>query len=180
MRKLVCLLSCALAFVCAAADTAAQSSAVERWRVGVSLGRSRLDPSPPYSPTPGGGGSSPGDTSDSFKLPFAYRQSRHFGFELGYVHFGDFYFSASTDFAFVNVHVEEQDVYADAVGFLPVGDRFDLFGKLGTVLSTWKAGFGAEYRIQGIFGVRMEVEEVHHAKHGDIRMVSLGVTFPMQ
>jgi len=181
MRKLLCLLSFALAVAFAPIVASAQSIADESWRVGFSLGKSRMDFSPAYSPIPGGGVSYYGDTSDSFKVLFAYRQSRHFGFELGYVDFGDF--TAGTDFVFVTVN--RKDVYADAVGFLPVGDRFDLFGKLGTVLMTWKAGIGAEYRIQGVLGLRVEVEQVYDIRNragpvGDIRMVSLGVTFPMQ
>jgi len=196
MRKLVCLLSFALALVFAPGATSARSSTDEGWYWGFSFGKSRFMLSPEYveyQESAGLGAPRLIDESGaSHKLMVGNRMTRNFGLEFSYVYWGRYSWEISRPWgAPKRVRLFESAICLDAVGFAPVGDRFALFGKVGIgVLGAHalKAGVGAEYFPQGVVGLRLEFERVYHLREddsgsewpppvGDIRFFTLGVTF---
>jgi OOP family OmpA-OmpF porin len=195
MQNSRCPLLIALTFALAASATQAQSVTHEGWYGGLSLGASQVKFADDFLSYPGATGQSLSkhETGNAYKLFVGYRLKRTFALEGGYTNFGSF--SATNNIAAIALFgpgalafkLKSRGFHFDAVGIVPVGDKFDLFGKLGVIYTTTaatftgtgsvqtsfpgvppnskhsglnlKAGIGAEYRFSGPLGLRLEGEQ---------------------
>lgn len=82
------------------------------------------------------GGSSESQTAVS--LAFGQSLGQNWGYELGYMNFGKLSDSGTEGTETANVSFRTQSIYAAAVGTLPLGDSFSLFGKLGVAVNYTK------------------------------------------
>jgi OmpA-OmpF porin, OOP family len=148
------------------------------------------------------------DESDTaFKAFAGYRFNRHFALEGGYTDLGTFGITFHSTGGQGQFNLKVNGFHVDAVGFLPLRDKWELFGKLGMMNSTTKTsfpasgalivlaspekatewnvkwGFGAEYRLTNQLGVRGEYEQIqavgdkNKTGEGDISMISVGLTY---
>jgi OmpA-OmpF porin, OOP family len=185
----------ALTFALVATTTQVQSATDEGWYGGLSLGASRIKLADDFLSYPGATGQSlsKDETGTAYKLFAGYRLKRNFALEGGYTDFGSF--SATNNIAAIAlfgpgslaVKLKSSGFHLDAVGIVPVGNKFELFGKLGVILTTTKAtfagsgsvqisfpgtppsskhsdlnlkaGIGAEYHLSGPLGLRLEGEQ---------------------
>lgn len=136
--------------------------------------------------------SSSDDTDTSYKLFAGYRFNKNFAVEGGYADFGRFKASGGGIIGTpieVKGKIDSYAVFVDAVGLLPLNDRFSLFGKAGAaythtklkVTGSWggftdsisesdnevvpKLGIGAEYNFTKSVALRAEYE--HYFNVGD-------------
>src|SRR5476649_125336 len=118
-----------------------------------------------------------------FKTFGGYEFNRYFALESGYFNLGRFGFRADTlPAGSLHGDIKIQGANFDAVGSLPIGDKFSLFARAGlnyanskdTFVGTgavavldpspnkwaanYKVGFGAEYDFTRSVGVRLEAE----------------------
>lgn len=146
------------------------------------------------------------DHDQGFKLFGAYRFGPHFAIEGGYFDLGEFGFTATTLPAGTLTGTAEFSGFnLDAVGFLPLSERFTAFGRIGynaadaevafagtgAVIVTMpsasgsesglKMGIGLEYEFTERFAGRVEAEryQVGDAlgNEGDIDLFTLGVVY---
>ena len=144
------------------------------------------------------------DGSDSdfgWKLHGGYRFLPFLGVEAGYASLSSSDFVVTGDLGgFGEVRVDVRDVtarYVAAVGRVPIGTKFAVFGKAG--LAAWEAdverleidfieltsddgvdlmtGLGAEFQVIRFVRVRVEWERYESVADADVDMFSLGVTF---
>jgi OmpA-OmpF porin, OOP family len=151
------------------------------------------------------------ETDTGWKLYFGYRFHRHIAVEGGYADLGKF--SASTRITTfrgvpvppqtLSFEIETSEVFhASALGILPIGDRFSLFGKLGFYSDKTKLtltggagsesesdrdegflfGVGVTFDLSRNFAIRGEWERFKDAgsdetSEGDIDLLTLGVMF---
>lgn len=81
------------------------------------------------------------DKGDSLSFTGGYRMSRGFAAEVSQVDLGKF----ESSFGGSAISTEVSGLNLSAVGLLPIGDRVDLFGKLGLFMSkTTVNAFGAK------------------------------------
>lgn len=130
------------------------------------------------------------DSDDlGWKLFAGYRFNEYFGVEGGYVDFGD----QDDSFAGTNVKVDAYGWDLFAVGFLPVAEDWDLFGKLGVI--AWDAdvkalgqtegddgedlavGAGAAWHVNETFSLRAEFEYFDIDDTDEVWLLSLGGSF---
>jgi len=130
------------------------------------------------------------DSDDlGWKLFAGYRFNEYFGVEGGYVDFGD----QSDSFAGTNVKVDADGLDLYAVGFLPVAEDWDLFGKVGFI--AWNAdvkafgqtedddgedlalGAGAAWHVNETFALRAEFEWFDIDDTDEVWLLSLGGAF---
>ncbi len=72
-----------------------------------------------------------GETETALSLAFGQSLSENWGYEVGYIHFGNLSNSSGTATSGARSSLSTQSLYAAAVGTLPLGESFSLFAKLG-------------------------------------------------
>jgi OOP family OmpA-OmpF porin len=132
------------------------------------------------------------DTDLGFKLFGGYRFTDHFGVELGYADFGE----QSARDGEAQLTTEIAGWTAEAVGLAPVGERFEVFGKLGLIFAETDffssggfeprgvsdrtaelaAGLGGAVRL-GRLAVRVELEYFANDSVDRILLLSAGLEF---
>ena len=123
----------ALALACGAALAASQASA--QAYLGGSIGQSDIDEQIATGLITGG---SVDGTDSAFKIFGGYMFNRHFGLEAAYVDLGEASYSGNfVGLPVTGGRVEVSGVNISALGALPIGERFSLFGKIG--LFMWDA-----------------------------------------
>lgn len=182
------------------------------WYGGVNVGRStaKIDDARITSNLLGGGlaaGSISNDDRDTgYKLFGGYQFNRYFALEGGYFDLGKFGFSANTTPAgTLNGTIRLKGVNLDAVGIVPITEKFSAFGRVGvnyaeardtfsgsgavTVLNSnpskreanVKFGAGIQYDFTEALAMRLEAERyrVNDAigNRGDIDLVSVGLVY---
>lgn len=145
------------------------------------------------------------DDSDwGYKVFGGYQFNRFFAIEGGYYDLGAFQFRADTDppgSLFGGIEVDGLNL--DAVGFLPIGERFSFLGRIGAAHSdadarfrgtgavdpttsrssekdtNIKFGVGAQWALSNHLGLRAEAERYHFDdsfdNRADIDLISLGL-----
>jgi OOP family OmpA-OmpF porin len=180
------------------------------WYVGGNIGQSRakIDDAR-ITPLLPGATISDDNKGNAFKLFGGYQFNRNFAVEGGYFNLGEFGYTATTAptlAATLNGKIKLQGLNLDAVGMLPMGDKFSVFGRVGmqyaqakdTFTSTgaaptpanpnpsknalnYKVGVGAQYDFNRSLGMRVEAERyrIDDAVNnkGDINMYSLGLVY---
>lgn len=147
------------------------------------------------------------DTRDlGFKLFGGYQFNRHFALEGGYFDLGQFGFTADTQPpGSLSGEAKFKGVNLDALGILPLTEKFSAFGRAGiqyaetktafqgsgAVLITdparqqkaanYKVGVGLEYALTQQLGLRAELERYRVkdavGNQGDVDLASLGVVY---
>jgi OOP family OmpA-OmpF porin len=159
------------------------------WYAGGSLGQGRADVGGgTTTPTPGVSTSK--DEKDTYyKLFGGYRFNRYFAAEGGYADFGKYSLdlTRAAPAGTAHVDVRASGWFLDALGVVPLGNNFSLFGKIGAVRTAvesnasasgsftlspgvspnrkatetdWKWGIGAAYDFNAHLGARLEYELV--------------------
>jgi OOP family OmpA-OmpF porin len=201
------LLGCAVMSIpfAAAADDAA-------WYIGGNIGQSRakINDNSISSALFGAGFNSSisnDDKNTAFKFFGGYQFNRNFAVEGGYFNLGEFGYTATTVPAgTLTGKIKLQGLNLDAVGMLPLGDKFSVFGRLGLQYAqakdnfastgavpaptnpspsknklNYKAGVGVQYDFTQSVGMRVEAERyrINDAvgNDGDINMYSLGLVY---
>jgi OOP family OmpA-OmpF porin len=150
------------------------------------------------------------DSDTAFKLFGGYQYNKNLAVEAGYFNLGQFGYTATTvppaTAGTLSGNIKLQGLNLDAVGMLPLDERFSVFGRLGlhyaqakdTFSSTgvvaapadpnpsknalnYKAGLGLQYDFTESLGLRLEAERyrIDDAinNKGDIDMYSLGLIY---
>ena len=142
------------------------------------------------------------NTDRGFKLFGGYQINKYLALEGGYFDLGEFDFVTSTNPADrLSGNIQVRGVNLDAVGTLPITDKFSAFGRLGvthartkgsfagatTVNSTrasdnnLKVGLGVQYAFTDALSLRAEIERyrINDAvgNKGDIDMASVGLVY---
>ena len=146
------------------------------------------------------------ERSAGFKLYGGYRMNRYFALEGGYFRLGDFGYTATTvPPGTLTGNMKVQGLNLDLVGILPLGERFEVFGRVGAAYAqtrdrftgtgavvvtnanprksdtNLKVGLGMGYRFSDNLGVRIEAERyrVNDAvgNKGDVDMLSVGLVY---
>lgn len=128
------------------------------------------------------------DSDTGIKFFGGLRSGENFGVELSYLDFG----KQEANFYGFDASVEITGVGVSIVGFLPINDDFELFGKAGVLawdvdvtLDSYTAsddgsdlflGFGASYRLAEQFAIRAEWEFVD-LDGADLDMLSISAQF---
>lgn len=144
---------------------------------------------------------------NAFKLFGGYQFNKHFAVEGGYFNLGQFGYTATTVPAgTLTGKIKLQGLNLDAVGMLPLNNKFSVFGRLGLQYAqakdnfsssgaiavptnpnpsknelNYKAGLGVQYDFNQSLGMRIEAERyrINDAvgNNGDINMYSLGLVY---
>lgn len=148
------------------------------------------------------------DNSDTaYKLWGGYQFNKNFALEAGYFNLGQFGYTATTVPAgTLNGKIKLQGLNLDAVGMLPLSERFSVFGRLGLQYAqakdnfsstgavpapanpnpgkndiNYKAGLGVQYDFTKSLGMRVEAERyrINDAinNKGDVNMYSVGLIY---
>jgi OOP family OmpA-OmpF porin len=141
-----------------------------------------------------------------FKLFGGYQINRYFALEGGYFNLGKFDFKATTiPIGTLNGDIRLQGLNFDAVGILPITEKFSIFGRAGvdyaqardtfrgsgavTVInpnprksdSNFKFGGGLQYALTRALGMRVEAERYRVSdavgNKGDIDLFSVGLVY---
>src|ERR1700721_734258 len=141
-----------------------------------------------------------------FKAVGGYEFNRYFALEGGYFNLGKFGFTADTSPAgSLRGDIKLQGANFDAVGSVPLGDKFSLFARAGVNYAdakdsfagtglvavtdpsprkwaaNYKFGFGAEYDFTRLIGMRLEAERYRIddavGNKGDVDLYSAGLVF---
>jgi OOP family OmpA-OmpF porin len=141
-----------------------------------------------------------------FKAFGGYEFNRYFALEAGYFNLGKFGFTADTlPAGSLRGNIKLQGANFDAVGSVPLGDKFSLFaraglnyahakdsfagtGSVGVIdpspskwAANYKFGFGAEYDFTRVVGMRIEAERYRIddavGNKGDVDLYSAGLVF---
>jgi OOP family OmpA-OmpF porin len=179
------------------------------WYIGGNIGQSRakIDDENIVPYLPGTVSISDDDKGNAFKLFGGYQFNKNFAVEGGYFNLGQFGYTATTVPAgTLNGNIKLQGFNIDAVGMLPLADKFSVFGRLGLqyaqakdnfsssgVVATptdpnpsksaanYKYGAGLQYDFNESLGMRLEAERyrVNDAigNDGDINMYSVGLVY---
>ncbi|NNM80134.1 MAG: OmpA family protein [Gallionella sp.] len=183
------------------------------WYVGGNIGQSRakIDDARIAAQLLGGGLATNSiandDKNTAFKLLGGYQFNRNFALEAGYFDLGQFGYQATTTPAgTLNGRIKLRGVNLDAVGILPVTEKFSAFGRLGVQYAqaqdnfnstgavptptnpnpnqtalNYKTGVGLQYDLTQSLGMRAEAERyrINDAvgNKGDINMFSLGLVY---
>jgi OmpA-OmpF porin, OOP family len=130
------------------------------------------------------------DTDTSWKLLGGYRFSPHVGVEAAYIDWGEVTASFNTG---TRVAAKQQSYGLAAVGTFPLGERFELFGKAGLLMTEQETrritpnpsnvsrdetefhyGLGAKYAFTRNWALRGEWENTEKLK---VQMLSIGVEY---
>ena len=141
-----------------------------------------------------------------YKLFGGYQFNKNIAVEGGYVHLGEYGFTANTvPTGTLNGDIRLKGINLDLVGRLPVTERFSLIGRLGVIYAdasdsfagtgavvatnpnpnkretNGKAGLGVEYAFSDALAMRLEGERyrINDAigNHGHIDLVSVGLIY---
>ncbi|HEX9684317.1 MAG TPA: outer membrane beta-barrel protein [Burkholderiales bacterium] len=187
--KLVAAALLALGGLVAASQTAAQG-----FYIGGSVGKSDFDDDNAIPDLITSGSVDGSDTG--FKIFGGYQFNQHFGVELAWVDLGKAGYSGTfSGLPVTGGTVETSGLNLSAVGILPLGSGFALFGKAGFFAWESKAkdvtgglpfsgkedgtdlslGIGASYDFTKNFGIRAEWERFKAV--GDIDLLSVGIVY---
>lgn len=182
------------------------------WYLGGNIGQSKakIDDARITSQLPGTASVSDDNNGNAYKLFGGYQFNRNFAVEGGYFNLGEFGYNATTLPpalpGTLSGKIKLQGLNLDAVGMLPLGDKFSVFGRLGMqyaqakdnfsstgVVATptnpnpsknalnYKAGLGVQYDFNRSLGMRLEAERyrINDAinNKGDIDMYSIGLVY---
>lgn len=182
------------------------------WYGGINIGqsRARIDDARITSGVLGRGFTTISITDDDrdtgYKLFGGYKFNKNFALEGGYFDLGRFGFTATTvPSGTLSGNIKLQGLNLDAVGILPIAEKFSAFGRIGlnyaeardsftgsgavTVLNpnpskrdtNYKVGLGLQYDFTQSLGMRLEAERyrINDAvgNRGDIDLVSLGLVY---
>ena len=182
------------------------------WYGGINIGRSRanIDDERIASSLVGQGATSISITDDDrdrgYKLFGGYKVNKNFALEGGYFDLGRFGFTATTVPAgTLTGNIRLRGLNLDAVGILPITERFSAFGRVGANYAeardsfsgtglvnvvnpspskretNFKFGAGLQYDFTQSLGMRVEAERyrINDAvrNKGDIDLVSVGVVY---
>jgi len=182
------------------------------WYGGVNIGQSKakIDNARITSSLLGGGLATSSitndDTDTGFKLFGGYRFNRYFALEGGYFDLGKFGFTATTTPAgTLDGSIKLRGVNLDAVGILPINEKFSALGRVGLNYAeardsfsgtgavgvpnpspskrdmNYKFGAGLQYDFTKLLGVRAEAERYRVddavGNKGDIDLLSLGLVY---
>lgn len=183
------------------------------WYIGGNIGQSnaKIDEAAITARLQGGGFSTSSfskDNSDTaYKLFGGYQFNENFALEGGYFNLGKFGYTATTVPAGTSSgNIKLSGLNLDAVGMLPVADRFSVFARLGLQYAqakddfsssgavgapanpspsknaiNYKAGVGVQYDFTQNLGMRAEAERyrIDDAVNdkGDINMYSIGLVY---
>ncbi len=182
------------------------------WYGGVNVGQSRakIDDARVTSNLLGSGFATSSITDDDsdtgYKLFGGYKFNRNFALEGGYFDLGRFGFTATTVPAgTLNGNIKLRGVNLDAVGILPITERFSAFGRVGVNYAeakdsfsgtgavnvtnpnpskrdtNYKFGAGLQYDFTQSLGMRLEAERyrINDAvgNKGDVDLVSVGLVY---
>jgi OOP family OmpA-OmpF porin len=146
------------------------------------------------------------DQSDAaVRALLGYRFNRNFAVEGGWSDFGSVAGQAGTTLPLARVAAARETTawFVDAVGVLPVGDSFDLTGRIGVAFwrveatttttlavssvsasamqtqngSSPRLGIGAQYRISDKVRLALELESFRAGKSGDIGRSTVSTVF---
>lgn len=158
------------------------------WYGGIAAGQSSIDFG---SLLPNAGATASAETRDdtdtAIKLFAGYRFNRHLAMEAGYTDFGDF--SATRRITVpapgsITSEIKSAGVHFDVLGIIPVGERFELYGRLGVIRTATttdlsatgvavisapahnkdynvspRIGVGAQWNASRALGIRVEFEK---------------------
>jgi OOP family OmpA-OmpF porin len=194
-------------------SSTAVANDVDGWLLGANIGQStaRIDDAKIRANLLSTGLTSATFSNDekniAFKLFGGYKFNRYFAVEGGYFDLGQFGYTATTVPAGSLVGtIKIKGINLDAVGMLPIDDKFSAFARVGlqygmakdTFANTGavaaplnaspnknaanlKAGIGLQYNFDKSLGLRLEGERyrINDAvgSNGDINMLSLGVIY---
>jgi OOP family OmpA-OmpF porin len=130
------------------------------------------------------------DSDTSWKLLAGYRFSRYVGVEASYIDWGEVTASLNTG---ARVAAKQQSYGLAAVGIIPLGERFELFGKAGFLVTEQETrritpspstfdrdetefhyGLGAKYALTRNWALRGEWENTDKLK---VQMLSVGLEY---
>jgi OmpA-OmpF porin, OOP family len=146
------------------------------------------------------------ENDTGYKVFAGYQFNRYFSLEAGYFDLGKFNFAATTlPAGTLNGSLKVRGVNLDLVGYIPLGESFSLFGRVGANYAltkdnfygtgavtvnnpnpskretNLKLGVGMQYMVNDSWAVRLEGERYHVndavSSRGDIDLVSLGVVY---
>lgn len=146
------------------------------------------------------------DRDVGYKLFGGYRFQKHFAVEAGYFDLGNFGFTATTmPPGTLNGEIKLKGLNVDAVGMLPINDRFSAFGRVGLIYAqakdsfsgtgavnvldpspsesgaNYKFGLGVQYDVTDVLGLRLEAERyrINDAvgNNGDVDLISAGLVY---
>jgi OOP family OmpA-OmpF porin len=179
------------------------------WYLGGNIGQSRakIDDASISAGLPGTTSISDNDSDTAYKLFGGYQFNKNFALEGGYFNLGQFGYTATTVPAgTLNGNIKLQGLNIDAVGMLPLADKFSVFGRLGLQYAqakddfsstgavatpadpnpsknsgSYKAGVGVQYDFTESLGMRVEAERyrVNDAigNTGDVDLYSVGLVY---
>ena len=146
------------------------------------------------------------DRDTGFKLFGGYQFNKYFALEAGYFDLGKFEFSANTVPAgTLRGNIKVKGLNFDAVGILPITEKFSAFGRVGLNYAevkdsftgtglvavsnrnpskkdiNYKNGLGLQYHFTESLGIRAEAERYRIddavGNSGDIDLVSVGLVY---
>lgn len=145
------------------------------------------------------------DRDTGYKLFGGYRFNRNFAVEGGYFDLGKFGFTATVPAGTLTGNIRLKGVNLDAVGILPLANRFSAFGRAGVNYAeakdsfattgavvvnnlnpskrdtNYKFGLGVQYDLTESLGLRAEAERyrVNDAigNRGDVDLYSVGLVY---
>ena len=179
------------------------------WYLGGNIGQSRakIDDARITAQLPGSVSINDNNSDTAYKLFGGYQFNRNFAVEGGYFNLGKFGYTATTMPAgSLTGNIKLQGLNIDAVGMLPLADRFSVFGRLGLQYAqakdefsssgvvnmptnpnpsknatNYKAGLGLQYDFNRSLGMRVEAERYRIddavGNKGDINMYSVGLVY---
>ncbi len=196
------------------AGTASSSALADDsgWYVGANVGQSeaKIDDARITSGLLAGGLTTTSiaeDESDlGYKLFGGYQFTRYVALEAGYFDLGKFNFTATTvPLGSLSGSIKVKGLNVDAVGLLPIGDRFSAFGRVGVIYAdandsfsgsgsvnvldsspseratNYKFGLGLQYDFTASLGMRAEAERYRIddaiGNEGDIDLYSAGLVY---
>lgn len=185
----------ATAGLLAAAPAAQAQQSDAGFYVGGAIGQGEAGNWCDTSGAPAGFGLSSCDDKDTaWKAFLGYRFNRNFGAEATYINFGKYSGTVTFGGSSATVNADATAWGLAAVGFFPVGNQFELFGKIGFVRGESEAdvtvggtsvqvgdkgtelhyGVGGIYNFSRNLGVRLEWENVNDA---DLSVLSIGLQY---
>lgn len=209
MKKLIKALGTLGLAGCAVMNSSFAATNDTFWYLGGNIGQSRAkiddEHITPY--LPGRVSISDDNTDTAYKLFGGYQFNKNFAVEGGYFNLGEFGYTATTVPAgTLNGNIKLQGLNLDAVGMLPLADKFSVFGRLGLIYAqakdhfsssgvvatptdpnpsknawNYKAGLGVQYDFNESLGMRLEAERYRVddavGNTGDINMYSVGLVY---
>ena len=179
------------------------------WYMGGNIGQSKakIDDARIINQLPGTASISDDDSDTAFKLFGGYQFNKNFAVEGGYFNLGEFGYTATTVPAgTLNGNIKLQGLNIDAVGMLPLANKFSVFGRLGLIYAeakdnfsssgvvatptdpnpsknamNYKAGLGVQYDFNESLAMRLEAERYRVddavGNTGDVDLYSVGLVY---